>query len=364
MILTNELFLFDIVRQAVYFYSLYPYLLTLEPSDAFDAEEFLASLMNHAPLGIISLDVSGRVTHVNRLAKVLLQINPANKKMEGEPVLDCVFHIPVLRDIFSRFLEKKKSFNTEALNIHDRYVIIKGVSIQHGFICIINEVTRLIKMETESIQSILAGQENERRRIGREIHDGIGPLLSYSKLELDTFLDEYEKAQKDGGEEKLLNIRQTLDSIANDLRDLSHHLTPRLLEEFGLFSAFSHLITRLNNSLKSKIGFYSNLGSEIRFDQDLELNLYRCGQELVNNAVKHARASEIMVQLIKHDHSVVLMVEDDGMGFDPQVISQENLGIGLTNIDTRVRTYHGEFHIESQINKGTTASIEIPIQSA
>ncbi len=67
-------------------------------------------------------------------------------------------------------------------------------------------------------------------------------------------------------EEKLVNIRQTLDSITNDLRDLSHHLIPRLLEEFGLYSAFNNLITKLNNSIKSKVEFYSNIGSEIRFE--------------------------------------------------------------------------------------------------
>jgi signal transduction histidine kinase len=162
-------------------------------------------------------------------------------------------------------------------------------------------------------------------------------------------------------EEKLLNIRETLDSITNDLRALSHHLIPRLLEEFGLFSAFSNLITKINNSVKTKVEFYCNFGPEIRFEKDLELNLYRCGQELLNNAVKHAGASEILVQLIKHDQSIVLMVEDDGRGFQHQSNNPEEFGIGLTNIETRVRTLNGEFIIESRENKGTTASIEIPL---
>ena len=198
--------------------------------------------MTYAPLGILSFDESGRITHANRLAKLLLQLSPLNRKISGEPLLDCVNHIPTLMDIFSRFLEKKKSFTTEAINIHERYIIIKGVSIQNGFICIINEVTRLKEIETEAIQSILVGQENERRRIGREIHDGIGPLLSYSKLELDSFLDDYKDPGKQVDEEKLQNIRQTLDSITNDLRNLSHHLIPRLLEEFGCLSQFDYEI--------------------------------------------------------------------------------------------------------------------------
>jgi sensor histidine kinase regulating citrate/malate metabolism len=106
----------------------------LEKSNAIDAEEFLVSLMNYAPLGIISVDGSGRVTHANRLAKVLLQLSPPNMKIIGGPVLDCVSHIPLLRNALSGFLDRRKSFNTEAININDRYIVIKGVSIQKGFI--------------------------------------------------------------------------------------------------------------------------------------------------------------------------------------------------------------------------------------
>jgi len=109
------------------------------------------------------------------------------------------------------------------------------------------------------------------------------------------------------------------------------------------------------------VEFYCNFNAEVRFNNDLELNLYRCGQELLNNAVKHARASEIMVQLIKHDQSIILMVEDDGIGFEQNKNSLENFGIGLTNIETRVRTLNGEFILESRRSKGTIASIEIPI---
>jgi signal transduction histidine kinase len=334
----------------------------LEKSKALISEDFLDSLMKNAPLGIIAVDESGMITHVNRLAKVLLQLVPLNKKLIGQGLLNCLDHIPLLQEKLSRFLEKtRKSFNIDLININDRFIGVRGVSTKSGFICIINDFTRMKEIETESIQSIIAGQENERRRIGREIHDGIGPLLSYSKLELDTFLDEYVEQNNDIPDEKLISIRDTLDSITNDLRNLSHHLIPRLLEEFGLFSAFNSLTTKLNNSIKSKVEFYSNIESETRFDSDLELNLYRCGQELVNNAVKHAKASEILVQVIKHESSIVLMVEDDGLGFGQDVKNMENFGIGLTNIETRVRTLGGEFIIESLENKGTTASIEIPL---
>lgn len=336
----------------------------MEKSNALNAEDFLASLMAYAPLGIISVNEAGIITHANRLAKVLLHVYPVNRKIIDSSFMLCIEHIPVFYNKVSSFLEmKKKSFNTGAISINERYIVVKGVSIQKGFICIINEVTKLKAIEAESIQSIIAGQENERRRIAREIHDGIGPLLSTSKLELDAFLDEHVDPNDAMAEEKLLSIRQTIDSITNDLRDLSHHLIPRLLEEFGLHSAFSNLTTKLKNSLKIKLEFYCNIGPEARFNQDLELNLFRCGQELLQNAVKHARASEILVQLIRHETSIVLMVEDDGIGFIKQDSEQVGYGIGLTNIKTRVRTFDGEFLLESHPDRGTTASIELPIKN-
>lgn len=324
--------------------------------------DFLNSLMKNAPLGIISIDETGIITHSNLLAMDLLKIDRPTKSIVGHPVSECIQHIPRLFQKLSRYTQKGlKSFNIDGLSISERSLIVKGVSIEGGFMCIIHDVTRMKEMEVESIQSIIAGQENERRRIAREIHDGIGPLLSYAKLELDSFLDEFAEQNNNPSSERFKNIRNTLDSITSDLRDLSHHLIPRLLEEFGLFSAFNNLLTKINATGKYKVEFYCNFNSEIRFDKDIELNLYRCGQELINNTLKHAHASEILVQVIKHDQSIVLMVEDNGIGFESQENSLENFGIGLTNIETRVRTLNGAFIIESRENKGTSASIEIPI---
>ncbi len=333
-----------------------------ENSNRNKPDDFLASLMSHAPMGILSVNESGVITHANRLARALLQLSSPDSAIIGQNILDCIEHIPLIHEKFSGILEKnRKSFNVESLNINDRFLMVKGVSFNSGFICIINDVTRMKEMEVGSIQSIIAGQENERKRIAREIHDGIGPLLSAANLELDTFLDEHGGTNDKESEEKLQNIRNTLHSITSDLRDLSHHLIPRLLEEFGLYSAFVNLTTKINNSSKSRVEFYCNFDAEVRFDHGLELNLYRCGQELINNAVKHASASAILVQMIKHDHSIILMVEDDGIGFDQNIKNPDNSGIGIINIETRVMTLNGEFILESRKNKGTIASIEIPL---
>ncbi len=325
-------------------------------------EDFLNSLISNIPFGIIAMDQSGCITLINRLSKNFLNLKSSLDDLPGLRILDCIEHIPVLSGkLADIFKNENASFDLEAEDISGRYLNINGRKILNGYILIINDITVQKEMEANAVNTIIAGQENERKRLAREIHDGIGPLLSIAKLELDSFIDEYKDINMKLPMEKLDKIRETIDSITSDLRNLSHHLLPKLLDEFGLFSAFSSLTSRINSSNKTNIEFYCNFNSETRFDKDIELNLYRCGQELVNNAVKHSRAKEIMVQIIKHPSSIILMVEDDGAGFKKGESNPDQYGIGLVNIETRVRTLNGVFIIESVKNKGAVASIEIPL---
>jgi signal transduction histidine kinase len=182
------------------------------------------------------------------------------------------------------------------------------------------------------------------------------------KLSLDSFIDELHNQNPKASTEVLDNISETIDSITGDLRSMSHNLVPRLLDEFGLSPAFENMVFRLNESKRANIKLYTNIEKDTRFNKDIELNLFRCGQELLNNALKYSKASNILVQLILHKESIVLMVEDDGVGFERKNLQPENYGIGLTNIDTRVRMLNGVFNLDSVLNKGTVSSIEIPLE--
>lgn len=327
-----------------------------------ESNDFLGSLLSNIPFGIIALDKSGHITIANLLAKEYLDLKPKLKDLIKLQILDCIGQIPVMSETFEkRITNLKKPFDLESIAIKNKYLDINVRLIPDGSIIFIDDITRLKEMEANAVKSIIAGQETERRRIAREIHDGIGPLLSFTKLELDSFIDDITDGEKGFSTEKLASIRQTIDAITNDLRDLSHRLMPRLLVEFGLYSAFSNLVHRINSNNRTIVELYCNFNSETRFNTEIELNVYRCGQELLSNALKHSRSKDILIQLIKHDSSIVLMVEDDGIGFHRVDPNYDKFGIGLTNIDTRVRSLDGEFLIESVKDKGTTASIEIPI---
>ncbi len=240
------------------------------------------------------------------------------------------------------------------------YTIKISVSEQE-IIIIAEKINIKEEVETGSVQAILEGQENERRRIGREIHDGIGPLLSYIKFSFDNIAEEVDR--KGVSQPELLkSISETIDVVSDDLRSLSHRLVPRTLDEFGLYSAFYTLISKLNESKKVAVEFYTNIDSELRFDKDIELTIYRCAQELLNNAIKYAKARLILVQIILHRESVVLMVEDDGIGFDKIKLPQNHPGIGLTNVETRVKLLEGEYNLDTKKDRGTAVSIEIPLK--
>jgi signal transduction histidine kinase len=327
-----------------------------------DSEVLIKSLMNNVPFGFIVLKPSGTIQRINLKAKSLLLLKRPMAELRGARILHCIHHIPLLSEQLSGFLKDPgPSSPVIPVLLNNRHLDISIHLIHDGIMIIVNDTTALKELEANSVQAIITSQENERRRLARELHDGIAPLLSSARLELDLFLEELRSRDSEIPDANLLNIRRTIDSISDDLRDLSHRLIPRLLEEFGLLSAFQNMVTRTKNTTRSQIDFYCNIDQEERVEKEIELTLFRCGQELLHNAIKYANARKITVQLIRHEKSIVLMVEDDGIGFDSAGYRSGSEGIGLTNIETRIRTLNGALLIESAANRGTLVSIEIPV---
>jgi signal transduction histidine kinase len=326
-----------------------------------DQNELLGVFVENTPLGILIIDNLGKIRITNQL--FIDYLNLANDEDDlNNNIITRTTSLPELSSFLKDcIINEIPTIKKEALFINDKYFTISGKRIQGGYIITFEDITKQKEIEANSIQAILESLENERRRIGREIHDGIGPLLSFIKLRINSFNDDLNKTYPSINTEPLDSIGETIDSITIDLRSLSHRLVPRLLDEFGLTSAFENLILRLNETKKVKINFYSNLEKNKRLNKEIELAIFRCGQELINNTVKHAKANNIHVQVILHKKSIVLMVEDDGIGFKKEALRLENYGIGLTNIDTRARLLMGYFNLDSAPQKGTVASLEIPL---
>ncbi len=219
-----------------------------------------------------------------------------------------------------------------------------------------SNIRRLRKSQAEQIKIAIQTQEEERKRISRDLHDDIGTKLSALKLLLSSVKDK--AAGSDNKELRSLaqNSEQFISEVVGDLRQLLRNLSPSILEEFGYVVAIEGLANKIN--LTGLIHFSLNVfGFKQRLQKDYELSIYRITQELINNVLKHAEAKNIFLQVGLRDETITIIIEDDGKGFD---LSAHKEGYGIKNMETRTKLLSGRIHIESTPGKGTNVLIEIP----
>jgi two-component system, NarL family, sensor kinase len=204
-----------------------------------------------------------------------------------------------------------------------------------------------------AIDSMLKGQEEERGRIAKDLHDGLGGLLSGTKLSFTNMKENLILTPEDAAQfDKSLNM---LDTTIADLRKVAHNLMPEALVKFGLNDALRDFCNSIQSS-SNIIVEYQKMGIDRKIENTSETFIYRIIQELVNNAVKHASAKEIMVQLTVENAKVLITVEDDGKGYDKNLTTK---GDGLDNIAFRVNYLKGKIDTLTSPNNGTSVNIEL-----
>jgi len=202
---------------------------------------------------------------------------------------------------------------------------------------------KLVYQQQRFLTAFINGQEKERERIGKELHDNVGSRLGNFKR---LFAKSYSNKK----------LNEEIDLICNDVRDLSHQITPSQIKLVGLPGAISDLISSYTND--NLVINYNCYQFPEEINESIATNLYRIVQETLNNISKHASASHIDIQLIGHEDSLTLTIEDNGKGFDRNRIKS---GLGLKNIKSRVDKLRGNFLLDSSINRGTSVLITIPI---
>ncbi len=212
----------------------------------------------------------------------------------------------------------------------------------------------IIKHNEEQIKAVLEAQEEERRRIARELHDGVGQSLSGAKLKCELIADQLTSDQSGNDIGKM---KQILDDAANEVRSISHQMMPKELEQFGILAAVESVLSTSLDSQSIAFTLDHHL-MDSRFSNEIELGVYRVCQELLCNVIKHAQASEINIQLLKRREWLVFVLEDNGIGFDYK--AHVGSGIGLMNIESRVRALNGVLDYQSDLGEGTLVTIRIP----
>lgn len=194
--------------------------------------------------------------------------------------------------------------------------------------------------------ALLEGQEQERSRVARELHDGVGSKLTAIKLNVENIPN----AAKDPYLEK---IAFQISEVAADVRNLSHNLMPPSLIKYGLETAIRDYIKNIE-TCGTSIEYYANNMNALQ-NKNKQLYVYRIMLELLNNAVTHSKANNIFLQSTINNNLLLIDIEDDGIGFDPQKVKWN---MGLHNIETRVKYLNGKINIDSKTVKGTTINIE------
>src|SRR5690606_8500056 len=205
--------------------------------------------------------------------------------------------------------------------------------------------------------SMLQGQEAERSRMAKDLHDGLGGLLAGVKLKLSSIVARAGGAQ--AGEKNAINdvVRQ-LDYSVDELRRIAHDMMPESLRFGGLAPALSDLCRYMGTPMVQVV--FQNLGIKDNYPDQLRVTVYRVVQELLTNAIKHANATKIILQCSELDNWLFVTVEDNGKGME-QKEEKSKKGLGLVNIQNRISLLNGNIETISQPGEGTTVNIQIPL---
>ena len=206
------------------------------------------------------------------------------------------------------------------------------------------------EQQVKTLESLMEGEEKERFRIAKELHDGVNGDLSAIKYKLTSMLEHNATVVDE--------IVAMIDKSSEQVRAISHNLVPPSLEKFNLIEALADYCTTMDDAHKPTINF-QHIGTHPKLSKNNEINIYRIVQELVSNSIKHSEAREITVQLSSHDNHIQITIEDDGKGFD--LNTSESRGIGLKNIASRIDYLNATIDLVSN-DKGTSYAIEIDIE--
>ncbi|GAB2668276.1 hypothetical protein GCM10027036_22290 [Flavihumibacter cheonanensis] len=343
---------------------------------------------------VILVLFAGYVLYKNQLATLQAKQQLENNKQILQSIIDNSSTMVYVKDMLGRFIFKNKNFEEvfgksgEHLNESlDETVLetrttteIQENLLINGATChfysirfpllnkhnqvyatagILTDITEMIQKqeaskEKEILKNTLAVQESERMEIGMELHDNITQLLASAKLMLDTAIRQTKRK-----DEHLEKARDDVFTAIHEARKLSHSLVVPGLETESLTDAVMRLLERLKTDNRLMVQLKLVARKKINsMEPGVRLALYRILQEQVNNIIKHAEASSVLVELRHVSDSIQLIVQDDGVGFDPD---QYQPGIGLSNINRRVRHLGGDCRVHSMPGEGCQLKILIPL---
>ena len=280
-----------------------------------------------------------------------------NKTDSVQNVITNETQLRIAEELKTKYDTEKKDFQIAALSKERRLffvLMIAGGVLVVLILAVLLYRNRLQRKQKQlfAAQVALESETAERSRLAKDLHDGLGGMLSLVKLNLNDMKGL--KVMEHSDAEHFSKAIDMLDNSITELRRVAHHIMPESLVRSGLKTSLEDFAAAVPNA---EFHFF---GQESRLETNLEITLYRSAHELVNNVLKHASATHIDIQLVQEPDRISLTVSDNGNGFDT---AQTAGGIGLQNIRNRIAVYNGEMHIYSNQKSGTEINIEIPLKN-
>jgi signal transduction histidine kinase len=299
-----------------------------------------------------------RVTTSQRIENILLAITLMVLLLEGlfifRPAVNQIRHT-IQRLIESE--QKTKEINEELILVNrsleeTREALLKATTQKHQ---------QELSEQKLRASYLIEGQEEERKRIAREIHDGLGQMLTALKFGIEKVGDWVDESEK--GQQNLHNLRNLITQTITEARTISFNLMPAVLSDFGIASALKLLANQAAASAGITITFTNNWTNE-RLARNVEIGLYRIAQEAIHNAIKYARASEITVDLSLKKKHIHLKITDNGQGFTYDDFAarpgKNSPSAGISNMKERAFMINGDLKITTRPGKGTHIHVKIP----
>lgn len=253
-------------------------------------------------------------------------------------------------DIPVQLMDSSKTIIEALLSV----VAINENGILIGYQGMIRDITKQKEMERLIIRAIIETQENERKRLARNLHDSMGQKLAAVRMFFQTLSGSVANLSKN---EAFIKSNDTINDIIIELRNVCFNIMPKTLSELGLEAAINELIRQ--NSLKGTVEFKMQFkGAFPKQDGNFEIALFRIVQEFIANSIKHGKAKKIDLKFNCKEDKVEITLKDNGLGFDP--LKKINSGMGLKNIKSRVQSYHGEIDIAAKEGAGVEFLIKVP----
>ncbi len=269
----------------------------------------------------------------------------------------CIVGLAISFAMHLLLLYSPEVFNYEIfvlLDVVASLCIVVAVLFAHRLVSYIDRLNYQRSLFSKRILSaVLRTEERSRSQFAKELHDGMGPLLSSAKMSLSAISTEN---MNDEQCKILQNTRFVIDEAIRSVREISNNMSPQILMDFGLAQGLQHFLSRIQSLHTIEIVFDTNLHKE-RYDNDIEVVLYRVICELINNSLKHSGCKKIEVSLISKGTALELIYRDDGCGFCPDTVISN--GMGLSNITSRIDSLNGELQITSKVGAGMSAIAHI-----